>query len=163
MTANNPLHAKLDAFYDTMQRLTLKSSPEEFSRFASFFDEKCIVYLQSMRERSTPSLGRQGVIDGLKDNLKDYYLDERRVLSRSISDDGLRIFCEMENRLVVHGRVLDPFPETAVVVFDKDGLITSFKLYSCRSHLVRYIQEETGRGPYTKESLEFDAKQNHEC
>lgn len=46
------------------------------------------------------------------------------------------------------GQILDPFYETTVVVFDEEGLIVELKQYSCRSHIVEIIQEQTGIGPY---------------
>ena len=152
-TQNDALHAKLDAHYATMQKLTLESPAEDFAAFGAFFNEECTVYLMSMREYAEPSLGRQAAIAALRENLNEIRMVERRVLSRSVTtnaDGSSTVFHEMKNHLVVCGDVLDPFYETAVVHFDKDGLITEFKLYSCRSHIVMLIQEHTGVGPYEK-------------
>lgn len=56
----------------------------------------------------------------------------------------------MDNHLVIHGKDLDRFPETAVAVFNDKGLITDFKIYCCRSPIVTIVQEVTGEGPYKK-------------
>ncbi len=133
--------------------LRLDSEPEEFSKFASFFANDGIAYLKSMREHDEPSIGRQGIIDGIKDVLKDQYLENRRVVSSSTNEKESTIFTEMEMRYVVHAEVLDPFHETSVAVFNGDGLITNFNIYSCRSHIVMLIQRQTGIGPYSAEVM----------
>jgi len=48
----------------------------------------------------------------------------------------------------VLGQTLDPLYETAVVVFDEEGLVRELKQYCCRSHVVQIVQEKTGEGPY---------------
>ncbi|KAI0103538.1 hypothetical protein F4814DRAFT_100655 [Daldinia grandis] len=141
-------HAKLDALYTTWTNLTPTSPPADFEKFASFFDDNCRAWLLSMRELATPSIGRQGVIDGVKEALKDQRIKERRVVDRFESVGGSKISVEMNNRLVVHGRELDPFPETATAVFNEEGLITDFKVYCCRSAVVEIVQDITGVGPY---------------
>ena len=121
---------KLDSLYDMMQKLTPASSTEEYDAFGAFFDENCTVWLKSMREWAEPSIGRYAVIDTLKESLTQVHIDERRVLSQSMSPDGSILFCEMKNRLNVLGDTLDPFFETAVVKFNDKGLIVDLKLYS---------------------------------
>jgi hypothetical protein len=150
MAAHGPLTAKLEALYEVLLSLRQDSRDADIQAFADFFDENCTAWLKSMREYDTPSLGRVGVIDGIRDNLQNYYLEGRQVLSSS--ESGSRVFCEMKNRLVVCGETLDPFYETAVVEFNTQNLISSFKLYSCRSHIVMIVQQKTGVGPYTDTS-----------
>ncbi|KAI1091679.1 hypothetical protein F5B19DRAFT_257174 [Rostrohypoxylon terebratum] len=145
------LHSKLDTLYDVWQSLTPASSPAEITEFASFFSENCTAYLLSMRELSAPSIGRAGVIEGIKDVIKDSQIKERRVLDRFSSTSSPKISVEMNNRLTVRGREIDAFPETATVVFDDKGLITDFKLYCCRSAVVEIIQDVTGVGPYRRD------------
>ena len=149
-TSSTALHQRLDALYDTIQKLTPASSSDEFDTFGAFFDHNCTVYLKSMREAADPSIGRQGVIDDLKEYIKVCHLDERRVLARSAATDGSTIFCEMKNRLDILGEILDPYYETAVAVFNEEGLITQLKHYGCRSYIVAIIQDKTGVGPYAK-------------
>ncbi|KAI1448703.1 hypothetical protein F5Y02DRAFT_278944 [Annulohypoxylon stygium] len=151
MATSASLHTKLDALYDVWQSLTPDSPPAEFTKFASFFSENCTAYLLSMRELSTPSIGRAGVIEGIKDVLKDTAIKERRVVDRFSSTSSPRISVEMNNRLAVHGREIDTFPETATAVFNDEGLITDFKLYCCRSAVVEIIQDVTGVGPYRRD------------
>ncbi|KAE8448472.1 hypothetical protein EG329_009353 [Mollisiaceae sp. DMI_Dod_QoI] len=146
--SNDTLQAKLEDLYRTIDGLKFDSTAEEFDAFGTFFSENCITYLISMREYDEPSIGRQATVDALRDNLKMQHVAERRILSRSFTADGLTAFTEMKNRLHVLGQTLDPFYETAVVVFDENGLVTGFKQYSCRSHIVEIIQEQTGLGPY---------------
>ncbi|KAF3057464.1 hypothetical protein GL218_06301 [Daldinia childiae] len=148
MPTTSSLHAQLDALYTTWANLSPSSSPAEFDKFANFFDDNCRAWLLSMRELTTPSIGRQGVVDGIKAALKDQRIEERRVVDRFESADGTKISVEMNNRLVVHGKELDPFPETATAVFNEKGLITDFKVYCCRSAVVQIIQDVTGEGPY---------------
>lgn len=150
MTTDVSHHAKLDALYDVWLNLSLESSPSDFEAFAAFFDEDCTAWLLSMRELDTPSHHRQGVIQGIKEVLKNTRLNERRVIERFESAGGSKISCEMSNSLTVQGRVLDPFPETVTAVFNDKGLITDFKLYACRSPIVAIIQEVTGEGPYER-------------
>ncbi|KAI1378716.1 hypothetical protein F4677DRAFT_411792 [Hypoxylon crocopeplum] len=148
MTISNPLHAKLDALYDVWLKLSPDSSPAEFETFANFFSEDCTAWLLSMRELTTPSIGRQGVVEGIKEVLTNTKITERRVVDRFDSASGSKVSVEMNNRLLVQGKELDPFPETATAVFNDEGLITDFKLYCCRSSVVAVIQEVTGVGPY---------------
>ena len=148
--SESALHSKLDALYHTMQQLTPTSTSDDFDTFGAFFDKNCTVYLKSMREYASPSIGRQAAIDDLKESLKECQLGERRVLSRSATADGSTIFCEMENRLKILGETLDPYFETAVAVFNDEGLITQLKHYGFRSHIVAIIQDKTGVGPYAK-------------
>ena len=147
------LQDRLDALYQVLATLRLDSQPEEFTKFASFFADDGIAYLKSMREHDEPSIGRQGIINGIKDVLKDQCLENRRVVSISTNDRERTVFTEMEMRYVVHAEVLDPFHETSVAVFNGDGLITNFKIYSCRSHIVMLIQKQTGLGPYSAEVM----------
>lgn len=151
------LDPKLDELFDLLLKIRHESPEAEFDRFGKLFDENCTVWLQSMREHLEPSIGRQAVIKTLKDNLTHYYLEERRILSQAVDEANSRVFCEMKNRLVVHGEVLDPFYETAIATFNADGLITDFKFYSCRSHIVMLIQKATGIGPYA------DVWQHYHC
>ncbi|KAF4636458.1 hypothetical protein G7Y89_g1618 [Cudoniella acicularis] len=149
-TNNDAIYTKLENLLQIIDGLTSNSTTEEFDAFSAFFSESCITYLQSMREFDEPSIGRQATINALRDGLKQQHVVERRILSRAIAADGLTVFSEMRNRLHVLGQTLDPFFETAVVVFNSEGFITEFKLYSCRSHIVEIIQEKTGKGPYVE-------------
>jgi hypothetical protein len=161
MNSTDALHDKLDSAYRLMQKLNPTSSSTDLAEFGAFFDPNCTVYLKSMREHAEPSFGREGAIKALKENLSVVHIDERRVLSRSTSAEGLTVFCEMKNRLLVLGEVLDPFFETAVVSFNDKGLITEWKLYSCRSHIVALIQMKTGTGPYTKREIDGLLREHH--
>ncbi|KAI2471408.1 hypothetical protein F4781DRAFT_123336 [Annulohypoxylon bovei var. microspora] len=151
MSTTASLHAKLDALYDVWSELSPDSPPAEFEKFASFFDEHCTAWLLSMRELSEPSIGRQGVIEGIKTVLENAQIKERRVVDRFESTGGSKISVEMSNRIVVQGKEIDEFPETATAVFNDKGLITDFKLYCCRSAVVEIIQDVTGVGPYKRE------------
>ncbi|KAH7012375.1 hypothetical protein B0J12DRAFT_690280 [Macrophomina phaseolina] len=154
MADRNSLLVKLDALYGKMQTLSPTSSSEDLNTFAAFFAEDCTAFLKSMREQSTPSIGREGVIIGLSDILKDYNILKRRVVSSAVSADGSVVFSEMNNKLNIHGETLESFPVTAVVAFNGQGLITSFKHYCCLSPVVEIIQGKTGVGPYSKKFLE---------
>ncbi|KAI4859377.1 hypothetical protein F4820DRAFT_439976 [Hypoxylon rubiginosum] len=148
MATSSILHTKLDALYEVWSKLSLESSPAEFQAFADFFSEDCTAWLLSMRELKEPSIGREGVIAGIKEALKNTHIKERRVVDRFESAGGSKISVEMDNRLVVQGKDLERFPETATAVFNEQGLIADFKLYCCRSPVVEIIQEVTGIGPY---------------
>ncbi|XXG96868.1 hypothetical protein Hte_003159 [Hypoxylon texense] len=148
MATSSILHAKLDALYEVWSKLSVDSPHTEFQAFADFFSEDCTAWLLSMRELKQPSIGREAVIAGIKEALKDTRIRERRVVDRFESAGGSKVSVEMDNRLVVQGRDLDTFPETATAVFNEQGLITDFKLYCCRSPVVEIIQEVTGIGPY---------------
>ncbi|KAI0384177.1 hypothetical protein F5Y04DRAFT_237697 [Hypomontagnella monticulosa] len=150
MASAASLHAKLDALYDVWATLSLDSPASEFEKFASFFDENSTAWLLSMRELAEPSIGREGIIKGIKVVLKDTRIKERRVVDRFESSNGSKVSVEMNNHLVIHGRSLDGFPETAVAVFNDKGLIEDFKVYCCRSPVVTVVQEVTGVGPYKK-------------
>ncbi len=153
MSSSTSFPARLEALYEVLATLRPDSHPEAFDKFASFFAEDSVAYLKSMREHAEPSIGRAGVIEGIKDVLKDQYLERRHVVSTSWNEQERKVFSEMETRYVVHSAVLDPFYETAVVTFSHDGLITEFKTYSCRSHIVLLIQKQTGVGPYNATEL----------
>ncbi|KAK6949459.1 hypothetical protein Daesc_009539 [Daldinia eschscholtzii] len=142
------LHAQLDALYDTWTSLTPTSPPSDFEKFAAFFDENCYAWLFSMRELAEPSIGRQGVIDGVKEVLKLQRIEERRVVERFASARGSKISVEMKNRYNVVGEDLDTFWETVTAEFNDKGLITDFKVHCCRSPMVAIIQKVTGEGPY---------------
>lgn len=71
MASAASLHAKLDALYDVWMKLSLDSPPADFEKFASFFDEDSTAWLLSMRELADPSIGRQGIIEGIKAALKN--------------------------------------------------------------------------------------------
>ncbi|KAL6867068.1 hypothetical protein J3F83DRAFT_715337 [Trichoderma novae-zelandiae] len=145
----------IDAIYTHLQTLRPTSSPEDLDKIASYFAPSCKVYLKSMRENKDPALDRAAVVKHLRDLLKDQVLEQRNVVSQSVSEDGARAFVEMENTYTVHGQTLERFPETLVATFDEEGLVNSFKLYSCRSHFVMMIQTATGEGPYSEEYLKI--------
>lgn len=134
------LQAWLDSLYSTMQNLNSPSLPEDFNAFRGFFDNNCVVYLKNMREYAEPSIGTQASDATQKGILADYYIEERRVLSRATSEDGLTIILKMKNSLNILGNSLDRFYETAVAVFNEHGLITGLKIYSCHSHIVGMIR-----------------------
>lgn len=157
MATTASLQARLDAVYNQLLVLRQDSSPAEFETFAQFFAEDCTAYLRSMREHAEPAIGRTEIIKDLKDILKDQYFDGRLVISQSVNEQESRIFCEMENRYMIHGQPLDPCHETAVVVFTADGLISTFKQYSCRSHIVMMVQKATGVGPYRESIITSEA------
>ncbi|CAJ2500512.1 Uu.00g033650.m01.CDS01 [Anthostomella pinea] len=152
MALSDDLHHKLDALYAHWQALTPDSPEDDFAAFASFFDENCTAWLLSMRDFDTPSIGRAGVITGIKAALKDSQIRERRVIDRSST--GRKVFCETSNVLTVYGKIVDPFPETTVAVFGEGGLVLDFKIYSCRSKVVALVQDATGAGPYKRAEVE---------
>lgn len=157
MATTASLQARLDAVYHQLSVLRQESTPAEFEKFAQFFAEDCTAYLRSMREHAEPAIGRTAVVNHLKDILNDHDFDRRSVISQSVNEQESRVFCEMENRYMIHGQPLDPCHETAVVVFDADGLISNFKQYSCRSHIVMMIQRATGVGPYHDSIITLEA------
>ncbi|CAF3433387.1 unnamed protein product [Fusarium graminearum] len=142
------LEARLDAVYSALETLGPDSLAEDFVNFASFFSEDCIAYLRGMRDHKTPAFGRQGLIHDLQNLLQSQHLKKRRVISQVANEQGGQIFSEMENQYIVHSEILDPFHKTAVVSFNREGLIHSFKLYCCRSHFVWLTQQATGEGSY---------------
>jgi hypothetical protein len=147
---------KITKIYTHLLTLHPESSPDALDQFASYFSPSCRVYLKSMREANDPATDRAAIVSHLRDYLKDQVLEQRNVISQSVGEDGeggVRVFVEMENRYNVHGQILDRFPETLVATFDEEGLVNSFKLYSCRSHIVMLIQTATGEGPYSEEVM----------
>jgi SnoaL-like domain len=150
MPSAESLLKHLDAVYSQLESLRLDSASDDFEKFASFFAEDSTVYLRSMREHAQPARGREAIMDHLKDILKDQIFEKRRVVSQTISEGDSRIWSEMENRYIVHNQPLDPFHEAAVVTFDNDGLVSTWKQYSCRSHIVMLIQKSTGIGPFSE-------------
>ncbi|KAI1409001.1 hypothetical protein F5Y13DRAFT_98225 [Hypoxylon sp. FL1857] len=157
MATTASLHNRLDCLYDVWMSLKPDSPETLFAKFANYFDENCTAYLLSMREIAEPSIGREGVIKGIKEVIKNTRITKRNVvdsfditqnLSRTSTASGSKISVEMSNDLDVRGKKLDSFPEVAVVTFNCEGLITNFKLYCCRSPIVHIIQDVTGEGPY---------------
>ncbi|KAM0252358.1 hypothetical protein ACHAQJ_007740 [Trichoderma viride] len=153
MLSTAVLESRLDALYSQLETLRPDSPDSDLESFASFFSNNCVVNFESMREAKEPSLGRQGVVAKLRDTMKHLYLEKRKVVSQVISEKDLRVFSEMENRYNVHTKVLDDFPETLVATFDGEGLINSFRLYGCRSHILIMIQGATGEGPFSAEEM----------
>lgn len=147
------LQARLDAAYAKLEALRPDSPLSDFENFASLFSDDCAVYLRSMREVKEPALNRLAIVSQLQDIMKDLYFEKRKVVSQVVSEADARAFVEMENKYHVYETVFDAFPETLVATFDDEGLISSFKLYSCRSHIVKVIQENTGLGPYSDEYM----------
>ncbi|UKZ88721.1 uncharacterized protein TrAFT101_004460 [Trichoderma asperellum] len=147
------LESRLDALYNQLETLRPDSSNDELESFAAFFSEDCVVNFESMREANDPSLGREGVVAKLRDVMKHLYLERRTVVSQTISESESLVFSEMRNRYNVHSEVLDDFPETLVATFDDEGLITNFRLYGCRSHILIMIQKATGEGPFSAEEM----------
>ena len=141
--------SRLEGLYQKWQNLRPTSPPEQFHDFGAFFDDSCTAWLKSMREWDQPSIGRQAIIDNVKTNIQSHHIEERRVQSSLVSEDGRTVMCEMRNRLDVLGTPLDNFYETAVARFNEKGLITDFKVYNCRSPIVGVVQTVTGKGPYT--------------
>lgn len=150
MASPDSFHSRLDSLYDQWQKLTPDSPEADFEKFASHFSKDGTAWLMSMREIAEPSIGREGIIEGIKKAVNDSQLTERRVIARSATPDGRKVFVEHLNHLTVHGKTLDSFPETTVVEFDSEGLIRDFKNYSCRSFIVAIVQDATGVGPYER-------------
>jgi hypothetical protein len=138
--------AQFEKFLAAMDKLTRDSSSEEFDAVGSLFSTDCTAYLLSMREYEEPSIGRQAVVDKLKETLQETHTYERQILHQSTT--GTTVFCEMNSTVHVLGEKLNPFYETWVVTFDEDGLVKDLKKYSCRSHIVEIVQQKTGNGPY---------------
>jgi hypothetical protein len=147
------LESRLNALYNQLEALRPDSSDAELDSFASFFSEDCVVNFESMREVKEPSLGRQGVVEKLRDVMRHLYLEQRTVVSQVISESDKRVFSEMKNRYNVHSEVLEDLPETLVATFDDEGFITNFSLYGCRSHILIMIQKATGLGPFSAEEM----------
>lgn len=154
MTSADSFDSKLDALYDKWQKLPTDSSDSALESFASHFSTNATAWLLSMRELADPSIGREGIIEGIKKALSDSQITERRVVARSVTPDGRKVFIETSNAVTVHGKLIDPLPETTVVEFDDKGLIVDFKIYSCRSPIVALIQDATGEGPYERHDAE---------
>jgi hypothetical protein len=123
MATYTPQHMKLDELFKSMQHLTQTSSLEDFTLFGAFFDENCVVHLQSMREYYMPAIGRRAAIFEMQERLKTVRILERQILARSSTADGNTIFCETKQRLEVCGEDVDPFFETVLVKFNNEGLI----------------------------------------
>ncbi|RFU75734.1 hypothetical protein TARUN_6493 [Trichoderma arundinaceum] len=144
------LESRLDALYTQLEALRPESSDADLEKFASLFSNDCDVYLRSMREVKDPALNRQDIVTQLRDIMKDQYFEKRKIVSQVVSEKDSRVFSEMENRYNVHQHIFAAFPETLVATFDDEGLVNSFKLYSCRSHIAKAIQKATGNGPYSE-------------
>jgi len=149
--------AKLDELYDFIPSITAKSADSDFEKFTAFFTDDCDCNIRSMRE--FPTTGRKALLDDAKDLFQSYQLLSRSVDSQAVSEhgDATTVFCQMSNKVDVLGDVINPFQETAVVTFEGNtGLISKFKLYSCRSPVVRILQEKTNLGPYSEEYMATD-------
>lgn len=145
----------VDAVFSHIQSLRPDSSLLELEKVASLFTTDCIAYLRSMREILEPAIGREAIVDHLRELAKDQQLQKYRVIAQAVDEKSSRIFSEMENRYTIHDYSVDTFPETSIMTFDADGLISSFKLYSCRSQLVHLIQKATGIGPYSESYMMY--------
>ncbi|KAH9892294.1 hypothetical protein F4778DRAFT_315030 [Xylariomycetidae sp. FL2044] len=172
--------SRLDALLAHWQRLTPSSPDAQFQAFASFFAADCTAWLLSMREVASPSVGRAGVVQGIRDAVATAQVKDRRVVSLATSTTTTSttsttststtstknastkvVFCETANTIVVHGHVVENFPETVVARFNNDNddedeeeggqLIVDLKVYSCRSPVVEIVQAVTGAGPYRPE------------
>ena len=153
MTQMSPT-AVLDDLFTQLQTLKPDSPPAEFERLAQYFSPQCSAAMRSMRE--SPVQGHQALVADLKEYLKLWHLDERRVTAQALSADGKTVMCEMSNRVDILGDKLDPYAETAVVKFQDGGLIENFRMYGCQSPIVYIIQKKTGAGPYHEEEMEAD-------
>jgi hypothetical protein len=153
MLSTADLESRLDALYSQLEVIRSDSPVSDLETFASFFSQDCVVNLESMREIKEPALGRQGVVAKLQETTKHLYLEKRKVVSQAISEKDMRVFSEMRNRYNVHTQELDDFPEILVATFNDEGLINSFRHYSCRSPIVGLIQSATGEGPYNEEEM----------
>jgi hypothetical protein len=154
MTAPQNNLQTLEELFQLITTLRSHSPSQEFDKLGAFFTPDCRTWLKGMREHASPAVGRQATIDKLKEMMADRYwcLDGRTVLSSSIAPeaDEEKVFCETTKKLILHGKVLDPFYETEIVVFTPQGLIKDFKLYCCWSPIASLIQDITGEGPYKR-------------
>ena len=144
------LESKQHDLYTTIQSLSPSSPDAEFENFGNFFALDSKAYLKNMLRHDQPAKGREEIMQKLKDIMTEnqWQILERRVLTSCVTSDGLRVFCETKQTLLVCGIITDPFFETKVVVFDNHGLIQELRLYSCRSQIVFVVQQVTGKGPY---------------
>ncbi|KAL7935105.1 hypothetical protein V8C35DRAFT_300730 [Trichoderma chlorosporum] len=147
------LENRIDTIYSQYTSLRPDSSDADLDKFASLFSDDCAVYLKSMREAKEPAVNRKAIVDTLREMMKDQYLEDRKVVSSLVSEKDSRVYVEMQNRYIVHSKPMEDFPETLVATFDNEGLVKSFKLYSCRSHFVHAIQGATGEGPYSEDFM----------
>ncbi len=136
----------LDTFYATYAAAVSSPSEANLSAFGALFTPTASKNLQSMREPT--STGRSAAIASVASSLPQQKLIERRIISQTADPATLTVYCQMANKLEVCGKVLDPYYETAVVLFSAEGLIEEMKMYGCRSPIVRIVQDETGLGPY---------------
>lgn len=142
------LETQTEIFFSALRKLRTDSPPEAFESFGLLFDDDCAANPLSMREHLDVKQGRQEIIDTFKASIEQVQLTERRVLSQIIDEDQRMVACEMKNRLLVNGQVLDPFYETSIINFNTEGRIISLNTYSCRSPIVALLQKTTGLGPY---------------
>jgi hypothetical protein len=133
---------KLDDLYVLIQRLTPTSPQEDFDAFAQFFSLGRTVYLKSMNMHRMPGISRVEAAEDMGEVLEKVRIQSREVLhfGVSYSPGADTVFCETKQKIDVMGDVLDPFFETEVVTFDKDGLISCFKNYCCWSPIVVIVQ-----------------------
>jgi hypothetical protein len=142
------LETQTESFFGALERLRADSSPESLQSFGRFFNKDCIANPISMREHLDVKHGCQQIVDAYKETVQNVQLVEHRILSRIIDESQRMVACEMKNRMLVDGQVLDPFYETAIIHFDTEGSIVKLNMYSCRSPIVALLQKTTGLGLY---------------
>lgn len=142
---------RLDALYETWSHLSKSSSPSDLQSFVDFFSPECETNIKSMREPSRH--GKDALMSALKEFLAVEKIDQIRTMTQAVGPDGLTVYREMRNIIDILGSKME-MPETVVVVFNQEGLIERLMVYSCRSHIVRVVQEVTSKGPYSKEEMD---------
>ena len=152
--ADNKMN-KLEDLYILWASLRPESRDEQFIAFGDYFHPDCVAWLSSMRDYANPSRGRKEIIEFVKTSLKNHHYESRGIVSRSYSEDGLKISIEGKASMNIMGTLLENVYEAMVATFDQStGLISDIKIYTCRSHLVLVLQSKTGRGPYSEAYLQ---------
>ncbi|CAF9922106.1 MAG: hypothetical protein GOMPHAMPRED_002495 [Gomphillus americanus] len=146
---------QLEDLYILWASLRPESGDEQFIAFGDYFHPFCVAWLSSMRDYANPSRGRKEIVEFVKASLKNYHYESRDIVSRSYSEDYLKISIEGKASMNIMGTLLENVYETVVATFDQTtGLISDLKVYTCRSHLVLVLQSKTGRGPYSEAYLQ---------
>lgn len=120
------LHAKLDAFWESIAPLRPASTDAEYQKMASFIAPDAKLWFNGVNAPVT--IGPAGAVEALKTMTTFWSIEERRVLTRATSTDGKTIIAEMDNRLVLGGLPTD-LNEVEIVTFNDEGLIQTYRLH----------------------------------
>jgi len=127
--SKDEMFAKNTAMWEFLLAAKKETPASYMDGYAQFFEDDAVVYLQGFS--SPPSVGKAGVVEGIKGLHTFWGIIKRRVTVSAVAGDVPNtIIFGMDNDLRIGDKVAEHFHELEVITYSEKGLIKEYKLYA---------------------------------